>query len=86
MPTISEPNNLKYAQQLAEVMDADEYEEFVQQVKREYARQVGDLIQTNRYKRMSDEEKAEEINKIRQKLYSDKQTNEFLKKYKSLPR
>lgn len=83
-PTMADPTS-KSAKALQEVMKPDEYTEFLQTVKQEYARQVRDLISSEKYQKKSDAEKRKAIDKIRSKLMNDK-GNEFEAKKREIER
>lgn len=83
-PTISDPENLEVVKELKEKMKPDEFVEFVNTVKRQYAEEVGNLIQTKAYKSKTDEGKKEAIDEIRKKLMTNKKTSEFSAKLRNL--
>jgi len=69
LPVISDPTGRDdFKKQLGE----KEYQETLARYKRNYAEEVSNLINSNKYKRMSDEDKKDEINNIRQEEILDK--------------
>lgn len=83
-PTITDPEDLSVVKDLKALMPADEFTEFVNTVKQQYAEEVGELIQTKAYQSKSDADKKAAIDDIRDKLYKDKKTSEFHAKLKTL--
>jgi len=83
-PTVDDPDG-KSAKALQEVMSPEDYTEFLQTVKQEYARQVRELIVSDKYKKMTNEDKKKAIDEIRKKLMFNK-GNEFEAKLKEIQR
>jgi uncharacterized membrane protein len=69
LPIISDPSG---RDTLIEKLGEKEYQETLARYKRNYADEVANLIKSNTYKKMSDENKKEAINEIREEEVLDK--------------